>query len=140
MVCNAHDFIVRIDVGDVLAKRVLVLVDILSSVTEVEADAIVPVVPVKGCQFIFSIVILDFLFLLKSTQIFHLQPATGFVLFLFLLEVQPLEFKLLVQGIVYSSRNDFYANGFFWIHLHRRMKIGLAKARADVQESRSFAL
>lgn len=139
MVCDAHDFIVRIDMRDVLAIGVLVLLNVLSSVAEVEAHAIVPVVSVKGRQFIFPVIILGFLFVLKSSQIFHLQPITCFVLFLFLLKVQSLELKLLVHGVVYSSGNDFNADRFFWITLHCSMKIGLSKARADIEKSRTFA-
>ena len=126
--------------GDILAEGVLVLFNVLSSVAEVEAHAIVPVVSIERSKFMPCVIILGFVFLLKSIQIFCLQLFACFALFLLNLIVQSFEFKLLVHGVVYSSGNDFNADWFFRINLHCSMEIGLTKARADIKESRTFAL
>ena len=96
--------------GDILAEGVLVLFNVLRSVAEVEAHAIVPVVSVERSKFMPCVIILGFVFLLKSIQIFRLQLFVCFALFLLNLIVQSFEFKLLVHGVVYSSGNDFNAD------------------------------
>lgn len=111
MIRYAHDFIVRVDVRDILAEGVHVFLNVLSGVTEVEADTIVPIMSVKRCEIMLcSVIILRFVFFLESSQIFHLKTIACFALFLFLLKVHSLEFKLLIHRVVYSSGNDFYTD------------------------------